>query len=71
MAGGGIQGGRAIGKTDEFGWHAVEDRVHVNDFHATLLHLFGLDHLKLTFRFKGLDARLTNQGGRVVKKLQG
>ena len=71
MAGGGVKGGRAIGKTDEFGWHAVEDRVHVNDFHATLLHLFGLDHLKLTFRFKGLDARLTNQGGRVVKKLQG
>src|SRR5262249_19838368 len=48
MAGGGIKGGQVVGKTDEFGWHAVEDRVHVNDFHATVLHLFGLDHLKLT-----------------------
>ena len=47
----------------------VYDAVHVNDFQATLLHLFGLDHLRLTHRFRGLDVRLTNQGGRVVKRL--
>ena len=68
MAGGGVKGGNIIGQTDEFGWHAVEDRVHVNDFHATLLRLFGLDHLKLTHNFRGLDVRLTNQGGKVVEK---
>ncbi len=71
LAGGGVRGGQAIGKTDELGWHAVEDRVHVHDFHATLLHLFGLDHLKLTYRFKGLDFRLTDQGGRVVSRVLG
>jgi hypothetical protein len=68
LAGGGVKGGNIIGQTDEFGWHAVEDRVHVNDFHATLLHLFGLDHHKLTYDFRGLDVRLTNQGGKVVEK---
>ena len=71
MAGGGVQGGQAIGTTDEIGWHAVEDRVHVNDFHATLLHILGLDHLSLTRNFKGLEVRLTNQGGKVVEKLFG
>lgn len=69
LAGGGVKGGQAIGATDEFGWHAAEERVHVNDFHATLLHLFGLDHLKLTYRHKGLDFRLTNVAGQVVRKL--
>jgi hypothetical protein len=69
MAGGGVKPGQVIGQTDEFGWHAIEDRVHVHDFHATLLHLFGLDHLKLTYQFKGLDVRLTNQGGNVVEKV--
>ena len=68
MAGGGVKGGCVVGNTDEFGWHAVEDRTHVNDFHATLLHLFGLDHHKLTYNFKGLDVRLTNQGGKIVEK---
>ena len=48
MAGGGVKGGQAVGKTDEFGWHAIENRVHINDFHATLLHLMGLDHLTLS-----------------------
>ena len=71
MAGGGVKGGQAIGKTDELGWHATEDRVHVNDFHATLLHLFGLDHHRLTYPFMGLDTRLTNLGGKVVNKLLG
>jgi hypothetical protein len=69
MAGGGVKGGQVIGKTDEIGWGIVEDPVHVNDFHATLLHLFGLDHLKLTVRFSGLDVRLTNLAGKVVNKL--
>jgi hypothetical protein len=69
MAGGGVKGGQVIGKTDEFGWGVVEDPVHVNDFHATVLHLFGLDHLKLTYRFQGRDFRLTDVAGKVVKKL--
>jgi hypothetical protein len=69
MAGGGIQGGQVLGKTDEFGWNAVEDRVHVNDFHATILHLFGFDHVRLTYRFQGRDFRLTDVGGQVVPKL--
>jgi len=69
MAGGGVRGGTVVGQTDELGWAPVEDPVHVNDFHATLLHLLGLDHLKLTKRFGGLDVRLTNVAGRVVEKL--
>lgn len=60
MAGGGVKGGYVHGKTDEFGWAPVEDPVHVNDLQATLLHLFGLDHLRLTYRFQGLDQRLTS-----------
>jgi hypothetical protein len=71
LAGGGIPGGRAVGVTDELGWRVVEDPVHVHDFNATLLHLFGLDHLRLTYRSRGLDVRLTNQGGKVVKPLLG
>jgi hypothetical protein len=69
MAGGGVKGGQVIGKTDEIGWNVVEEPVHVNDFHATILHLFGLDHLKLTYRFQGRDFRLTDVAGNVVKKL--
>jgi uncharacterized protein (DUF1501 family) len=69
MAGGGSKPGQVVGKTDELGWKVVEDPIHVNDFHATLLHLFGLDHLKLTYRFQGRDFRLTDVAGRVVKKL--
>jgi hypothetical protein len=68
MAGGGVKGGQAIGATDEFGLRAVEERVSVNDFHATLLHLLGLDHEKLTFLHSGRDERLTDVGGRVVEK---
>jgi len=66
MAGGGIKGGMAYGATDEFGWHAVENRVHVHDLHATILHLMGLDHEKLTYRYSGRDYRLTDVSGRVV-----
>lgn len=69
MAGGGIKGGQVIGKTDEIGWNVVEDPVHINDFHATLLHVFGLNHRELTYRFKGLDVRLTDQAGKVVEQL--
>jgi uncharacterized protein (DUF1501 family) len=71
MAGGGIKGGQVIGKTDEIGWNPIEDPVHVNDFHATMLHLFGIDHRRLTYRFQGRDFRLTDVGGVVVEKLVG
>jgi hypothetical protein len=69
MAGGGIRGGQVLGKTDDLGWNVVADKVHINDFHATILHLFGFDHLRLTYRFQGRDFRLTDVGGQVVTKL--
>jgi hypothetical protein len=69
LAGGGVRGGQTVGATDELGYYAVEDRVHVHDLQATVLHLLGLDHLQLTFRFQGRDFRLTDVAGEVVKKL--
>jgi uncharacterized protein (DUF1501 family) len=63
LAGAGIQGGRVLGATDEFGFRAVEDRVHVNDLHATILKLLGLDHRELTYLFQGREQRLTDVGG--------
>jgi hypothetical protein len=66
LAGGGIKGGIAYGATDEFGWHAVENRVHVHDLHATILHLMGIDHERLTYRYSGRDFRLTDVHGHVV-----
>lgn len=69
LAGGGIKPGLALGASDEFGFNAVEDRVHVHDLNATLLHLLGFDHTKLTFRFQGRDFRLTDVHGKVVAKL--
>jgi len=69
MAGGGIKGGTILGETDEFGWKVTQDPVHINDLHATILHLFGLDHKRLTYRFQGRDFRLTDVGGNVVTKL--
>lgn len=69
MAGGGIKPGITIGESDEFGFNAVEDRVHVHDLHATLLHLLGFDHTKLTYRFQGRDFRLTDVYGQLVPKL--
>ena len=63
LAGGGIKGGKTIGATDEFGFRAVEDRVHIHDLHATILKLLGLDHTKLTFLFQGRHQRLTDIGG--------
>jgi hypothetical protein len=69
LAGGGIKPGLTLGQTDEFGFNAVEDRVHVHDLHATILHLLGFDHTKLTYRFQGRDFRLTDVHGRVVSEL--
>lgn len=69
MAGGGIRGGMVHGATDEFGWHALQDKVHVHDLHATILHLLGLDHERLTFRHAGRDYRLTDVYGRVVREI--
>ena len=66
MAGGGLKGGMTYGKTDEIGWDIAHKPVHINDLHATLLHQFGLDHLKLTYRFQGRDFRLTDVGGNVI-----
>jgi hypothetical protein len=69
LAGGGIRPGITLGATDELGFDVVQDRVHVHDLHATLLHLLGFDHLKLTHRFQGRDFRLTDIAGNVVKPL--
>jgi hypothetical protein len=69
LAGGGIKGGLGYGATDEFGWHAIENKVHVHDLHATVLHLMGLDHEKLTYRYSGRDFRLTDVHGRVVSDI--
>jgi hypothetical protein len=67
LAGAGVKGGMAYGATDEFGFEAVEDRVHLHDLHATILHLMGLDHEKLTYFHQGRDERLTDVYGNVVK----
>jgi hypothetical protein len=67
FAGGGTKGGTSVGSTDEWGLHAVEDRISVNDFHATILHLLGLDHERLTVRHDGRDERLTDVAGEVVE----
>ncbi len=69
FAGGGTRGGMAYGATDEFGYYAVENKMHVNDLHATILHLLGLDHERLTFRHAGRDFRLTDVAGRVAKEI--
>ncbi len=66
LAGGGVKGGLAYGATDEFGWQAIEKRVHVHDLHATMLHLLGFDHTQLTYRYAGRDFRLTDVHGDVV-----
>ena len=66
MAGGGLKGGLTYGETDEIGWNITKDPVHINDFHATLLHLFGVDHMRLTHRFQGRDFRLTDVAGKVI-----
>jgi len=67
MAGGGVKGGTVLGATDEYGYKAVENKVEIHDLHATMLHLLGLDHLNLTFRFSGRDMRLTDVHGELIK----
>jgi len=69
MAGGGIKPGMTYGATDEFGYNAVENVVHVHDFHATMLHLLGIDHKQLTYRFQGRDFRLTDVHGNIVRDI--
>jgi hypothetical protein len=69
LAGGGVKGGMAYGETDEFGFRAVANKVHVHDLHATILHLLGIDHERLTYRFGGRDFRLTDVYGEVVKAI--
>lgn len=69
LAGGGIKGGITLGRTDDFSYNVVEDGVHVHDLQATILHLMGLDHEKLTYRFQGRDFRLTDVSGKVVNQL--
>jgi len=66
MAGGGVKGGLAYGATDDYGWYATENKVHVHDLHATILHLMGIDHTKLTYRYSGRDYRLTDVYGKIV-----
>tara|TARA_R110000850_G_scaffold102678_19_gene212197 strand:+ start:578 stop:1489 length:912 start_codon:yes stop_codon:yes gene_type:complete len=66
LAGGGVKGGFAYGETDEFGYYAVKDKVHMHDLHATILHLLGVDHTQLTYRYAGRDFRLTDVAGEVV-----
>jgi hypothetical protein len=69
LAGGGVRGGMTLGSTDELGLYAREPKVHVHDLHATILHLLGFDHKKLTYLYNGRDERLTMNGGRVVQEL--
>ena len=69
MAGGGVRGGMSYGATDDFGFRAAQDKMHVHDMHATLLHLLGLDHERLTFRYAGRDYRLTDVSGYVAKEV--
>jgi hypothetical protein len=69
MAGGGIKGGLNYGATDDYGWYATENKVHVHDLHATILHLMGINHEKLTYRYSGRDYRLTDVSGHVVKDI--
>ncbi len=69
MAGGGVKAGLSYGQTDDYGYEAVENPVHVHDWHATILHLLGLDHEKLTYRYAGREMRLTDVKGKVVKDI--
>lgn len=71
LAGGGVREGMTYGATDEFGFRAVENPVHIHDLHATILHLLGLDHTQLTYHYSGRDFRLTDVGGRVIQEILG
>jgi hypothetical protein len=69
LAGGGVKPGLIHGETDELGFGVVKDKVHVHDLHATIMHLLGFDHEKLTYRFQGRDYRLTDIHGTIVKEI--
>ena len=69
MAGGGVKGGYAYGATDDYGYYAAVNKMHVHALHATLLHLLGLDHERLTFYHNGIQRRLTNVHGRVIREI--
>ena len=69
MAGGGIKGGTIHGASDEFGFRAMQDKVHVHDLHATILHLMGINHEKLTYQYSGRNFRLTDVAGEVVHNI--
>jgi hypothetical protein len=69
MAGAGVKQGTVYGETDEYAWRSVDGGVHVHDLHATILHLLGLNHEKLTYRYSGRDFRLTDVYGRVVNEV--
>ena len=69
LAGGGLKRGICYGETDEFGHHAIKDKIHMHDLHATILHQLGLNHEKLTYRYAGRDFRLTDVAGNVVKEI--
>jgi len=69
MAGGGVKAGISYGESDDFGFYAAQDKVHVRDLHATILHLLGVDHERLTFRYGGRDFRLTDVEGRVISDI--
>ena len=69
LAGGGIRGGTTYGESDDIGYKAAVNRVHINDLHATILHLMGIDHEQLTYRYNGRDFRLTDVGGNVIRRI--
>jgi hypothetical protein len=71
MAGGGVKPGLSFGATDDYGYEAVEGKIHIHDWHATILHLLGLDHKRLTYRYAGRDMRLTDVKGEVVNDILG
>ena len=67
MAGGGSKGGTVVGQTDDYGYNVIKNGVHVHDFHATMLHLLGIDHERLTFKYQGRYFRLTDVHGKLIK----
>jgi hypothetical protein len=69
MAGGGVRGGMAYGATDDYGYYAAENKMHVHDLHATILYILGLDHERLTYRYAGRDFRLTDVAGQVAHEI--
>jgi hypothetical protein len=69
LAGGGIKGGTVFGATDDYGYYAIENKLSIHDLHATMLHLLGIDHTRLTFRYSGRDFRLTDVFGEVIEEI--